>query len=108
MIKRTQYTLTIAHQVEHFDVSIATFEPNFIRFNFIKIGKPLLKSDPYMFVSIVVVFAILNLLPYDLVLHIVMKERLLARSGLGGNYEGVARADTIFEIGDVMDSVFHG
>jgi len=61
-----------------------------------------------MFVGIVVVFAILNLLPYDLVLHIVMKERLLAGSWLGGYCEGVARADTILEIGDVMDSVFHG
>ncbi len=107
LIERAQNTLAITHQVQHFDISIATFEPNFIRFNFIKIRKPLLKSDSSVFIGIVVVFAILNLLLDDLILHIVMKKSRLSWRCLGGYCKRVARADAIFEIGYVMDSVFH-
>jgi hypothetical protein len=99
--------LTVAHEVEQFDVLISALNPDPVALDFVQILNPLLQSDFEMLASVGQKRTIPDLLPHDGILHI-FGCRDVRIFILGEILKGrVAGSYAVLEVGDEVYAAVH-
>ena len=99
--------LTVAHQIEYFNVLVSAFYPESVGLDFIKIFNPFLQSYLQVSISLPEERTLFDLLSQNSILNLFGGRQFLNifRMGLVDNW--VPRSDVVFEVGDCVDSTVH-